>query len=448
MKDGKGYLVPDPIDPGSTRCIRFHVPDDILYIAAFWGAMDFFTKWVAWERGGTKGKEAAAVWMAAYEQSRTEWESEIGCGVIDLDLRLKPGDPCTIEIDRGSGWEELYNTFDCLWGTPTGAYEIPPDTGTSEEAAAADLVDAMDKILEIIVVDYESGVPSFDTISRIKTVLGWFAPGVDFTQIAIDIDQGVRSHFTAQEARDAKDAIDWEKAYKEYACKSDPTGHWLDELSDLLAGILNGMSDGLAHLLSDAASVLGGQGLTQMAKSNPGGGTGFGFGSVDCNTLAEFRAGKIQMVDLNHPEAILPYDREELITFNWDDAHGDIPVGWIIRKYQSSQFGITWTAQDTGLVSLNTVDSHIVQTPTMATFFEPGYSWVNLTDSQHIIHPGATWGAGDLVAQVEFPGYQAYTHLAFSEDAQNGLEVQTYYNTHSSNHIRYQMWFTPIYWRQ
>ena len=67
MQDGKGYLIPEPIDPGQLRCVQVWIPDDIFYYVAFMGAYQFFSTWTAWEKDGTtRAKQAADVWKAAF----------------------------------------------------------------------------------------------------------------------------------------------------------------------------------------------------------------------------------------------------------------------------------------------------------------------------------------------------------------------------------------------
>lgn len=69
----RGYLIPDPIDPGGERCIAVFIPDDDTALYAFMGAYQFFTTWVAHDKDGTNSAALrAAVWARAYERTITE----------------------------------------------------------------------------------------------------------------------------------------------------------------------------------------------------------------------------------------------------------------------------------------------------------------------------------------------------------------------------------------
>lgn len=111
----KGYKLPDIIDPGSVRCIRVYVPDDPLYIAAFWGAYEFFTSWLAWERDSEhRGLAAASVWKEAFNQSREEYLcNEGGCGI--MDVRQNIGSACQLEKKIAcSDWEAFADLRLCV----------------------------------------------------------------------------------------------------------------------------------------------------------------------------------------------------------------------------------------------------------------------------------------------------------------------------------------------
>ena len=112
----KGYILPSAIDPGATKCIRAYVPDDPLYIAAFWGSYEFLANWLAWERDAAKrGKDAAAVWRIAFERAREEWLCSGGtCGI--MDIRQKPDEPCIIQkqTDCDGSWDDAVTMSLCV----------------------------------------------------------------------------------------------------------------------------------------------------------------------------------------------------------------------------------------------------------------------------------------------------------------------------------------------
>jgi hypothetical protein len=108
-----GYRAPD-VQPEDYICARVYIPNDILYIAAFWGHVFMLTQWLAWERGGTKARDAAAAWKAAWELSQTAWEECNGeCGIVDIRQSLSA--PCILEkrIDCDT-WEEFADMRLCV----------------------------------------------------------------------------------------------------------------------------------------------------------------------------------------------------------------------------------------------------------------------------------------------------------------------------------------------
>lgn len=101
MTKGLGYIIPDPIDPEETICIRVYVPAHPLYVAAFMRAYQYFGQWVAWERDPTnKASQAAAVWRDAIERTQSEFDCSHGeCGI--MDIRQQTGLPCVIQKKSG-----------------------------------------------------------------------------------------------------------------------------------------------------------------------------------------------------------------------------------------------------------------------------------------------------------------------------------------------------------
>lgn len=113
MPDGKGYKLPETIDPEALQCFKVYVPDDTLYLAAFWSAYRFFGTWLAWERDDAhSGAAAAAVWRNAFELARAAYEAGEGCEMFDV--RSKPDEPCILQktID-GETWVDFADLRDC-----------------------------------------------------------------------------------------------------------------------------------------------------------------------------------------------------------------------------------------------------------------------------------------------------------------------------------------------
>lgn len=107
-----GFRVPDN-QPEDTVCVRLYVPNDPLYIAAMWGSIEALTKWVSWERGGTKAKEASEVWKIAYTASRQLWEQCPGeCGLMDV---RQSETPCILEKRTNcDDWEQFADMRLCV----------------------------------------------------------------------------------------------------------------------------------------------------------------------------------------------------------------------------------------------------------------------------------------------------------------------------------------------
>lgn len=71
MTDGRGYPLPDgEAYTDDCECFIVFVPAKEEYRRAFFGALDFFGNWLAWERDADKrGKDAARAWKDANEQT-------------------------------------------------------------------------------------------------------------------------------------------------------------------------------------------------------------------------------------------------------------------------------------------------------------------------------------------------------------------------------------------
>lgn len=68
LKNSRGYLLPEIIDPGELICLKVYVPKDDLYLRAFSGAFHRLGTWQVWEKDGTtRAAEAALVWKNAID---------------------------------------------------------------------------------------------------------------------------------------------------------------------------------------------------------------------------------------------------------------------------------------------------------------------------------------------------------------------------------------------
>lgn len=121
--DGKGYILPEVIDPAGSKCVSIPVPNDRYHIAAFWGALWTLGAWYNWERDSLKqGKDAAAVWQDIIAAARVEWDNELYCPGNSWCARLSFGtgnqynfapfvdgtyDPSTLATWDGTGFREV-----------------------------------------------------------------------------------------------------------------------------------------------------------------------------------------------------------------------------------------------------------------------------------------------------------------------------------------------------
>lgn len=279
----KGYELPTEVNPGVYQCFRVYVPDDPLYLAAFWAAYEYFTTWIAWERDPEKrGRDAAAVWRDGFEAARTEWEVGVRC--MDLDVRQSSTDPCKLEKSYGSDeWEVFADLTLCK--IPAIGALYPETTGSAE---VADLLWWLKELLQeahdLLVGAAPDPVGSLAySITADIGIYSW--------QIAQHIIL-VFSGYSEAERVVKLGAFDWQKMFDEVFCElkadyNDPDARqsWLDQLSDAIFQWLEGTADWLYELLNDTAAMLVGESKNtypRAALSTSGGGSGFGFDEPEC----------------------------------------------------------------------------------------------------------------------------------------------------------------------
>jgi len=230
----KSYLLPAVIDPGTSRCIRVYVPDDPLYIAAFFGSLEYLTTWLAWQRDTAKrGKDAAAVWKPYFEQTRTEWELALGeCGVVDV--RVSPTDDCVLEktVD-GLVWTPFANILDCLKTLPPAAYPDPPPGETKPEASADDLIYFFKWLIAEINARIKKGDDRVDTKFWIMSMMVTVWPGTVHYGASEVLLDALEAH-TQQERNDAVSDPLWEDLYQAVGCEADADGSYDDAAGQTL----------------------------------------------------------------------------------------------------------------------------------------------------------------------------------------------------------------------
>lgn len=103
------YPLPEVVEPVESICIQVQIPNDLAYIAAFWGQMFALTRWYAWMSDEAHtGKDVAARWLQVYEAAK---ESECQ----NVLVRTSPDNDCLLQVsyDGGGLWETVYNAYSC-----------------------------------------------------------------------------------------------------------------------------------------------------------------------------------------------------------------------------------------------------------------------------------------------------------------------------------------------
>jgi len=190
----KGYKLPDVL-PEDIVCARVYLPKDSLMIAAFWSQYEMLAKWVAWERGGTRAKDAAALYRSLFDRAREINDCAEGdCGI--MDVRQKPNEPCTLQKwdDCDSEWIDFADLTLC--GTPEPYQDDPADE-------VNDAIGSF-KIIAEQVIDYLDDGKSANEIKIIMSGLIAKVPGISEM---ID-DMAATSQ---QDRDDAKAGMDWQE---------------------------------------------------------------------------------------------------------------------------------------------------------------------------------------------------------------------------------------------
>lgn len=106
--------LPSNLDPGTTKCFQFNVPDDPEWLGMFWGALYNLSVWTAFGRSGdTSAADVASIWRQVIEEARN---SECSA-------------PCSpVFIGTNSGYNDHTNT--------TGhSYLVPGCSGCGGDAS-------------------------------------------------------------------------------------------------------------------------------------------------------------------------------------------------------------------------------------------------------------------------------------------------------------------------
>jgi hypothetical protein len=120
------WTLPDVVDPPTHICITVPVPNDRHHIGAFYGAMLTLASATGWQDDTAHtAKLVAQVWKEIFYNLRPgECDQLHNLGVFaeedELNLRIKPSDPCIIQIRCGEDdWIDWYDPRGCIPGSVT-----------------------------------------------------------------------------------------------------------------------------------------------------------------------------------------------------------------------------------------------------------------------------------------------------------------------------------------
>jgi hypothetical protein len=285
----KGYQYPDPINPGSLICIKVLVPNDLLYIAAFWRSYEYFTSPIAWQQGDLPTiKDVAAIWSEAFNIARAQWEAGIRCEeeVMAFDMRVKPGMPWVTQVstDGGATWHDAI--IQPHWEVTSQTITLSDDPN-----AAADLGAQIFRWLEGIVInintDITNNIPQAETIANIMDSLSDYGAGATLQPTVQSLYDNILA--------DAGEAETWGTdcpftdpfAYLKGAIEGAGANLFL-QLSQALEGLQTQTTSAIGGDLFNLASLLGAAAVRDIAQSTNPLVSGVDFG-VDC--FSEFTDG-------------------------------------------------------------------------------------------------------------------------------------------------------------
>lgn len=128
------WVLPDVVDPPDRLCFQIEVPNNIYHIAAFRGALYMLSSAIFWQDDiEHTAKRVAAVWDEIIQNVHAcSDESSTGILLEDLmsqQIRLKPDDPCIIQMWCIDDWQDWYDPRGCI----ADALKQPTD-GTGVDA--------------------------------------------------------------------------------------------------------------------------------------------------------------------------------------------------------------------------------------------------------------------------------------------------------------------------
>lgn len=229
------YILPEDLTPPARRCVRFFIPNEIWYEAAFWGAVQELIYSWNWEGQEQDKATVTSLWQEVIQTARQSWE----LGDCDLPVSFRvAGGRIEYSPDSGATWLDIGDACNC----ETSQIMQPqynPDTPTYEDRACNIAIGLINWLMEKYNDNIDAVEAAADTVSAMDAVIAIFPPAylvADYVLDAInEIVEAGASAARAWETTDRREAMsEW------LYCEMTETG----ELSpEIWADFLTAMQD-------------------------------------------------------------------------------------------------------------------------------------------------------------------------------------------------------------
>lgn len=170
----KGYLIPENLHPSGRRCIKFYVPDDLIYLANFWGAVSELGKWFNYETtGDDSGSIVAAQMREVIETAQQFFDAGEECA-LPVQIRRNPSTGnMEWRPDSTATWIDLGGGCECTPDVAVPDYKPSADTDAAACAIATGVTEWIFEKYQDTIDQIESNldaVSAFDGIVAIFSV--------------------------------------------------------------------------------------------------------------------------------------------------------------------------------------------------------------------------------------------------------------------------------------
>lgn len=243
MPSKKGYLPPQDINPLATRCVTFYIPDELWWLAAFWGQMSALADPFMWEGTDSQRHEITQIWEGVLSSARANFDA--GECEMTLEFRVVGG---IVEFRPypTAGWTSIGEACPCAPPIPQPQYN--PDVTTTEELACNIAVG----VIEWLMTKYNDTLDAISaaatTAAAFDAIFFIFPPAYIIADIILDaIHEIVSASLTVARAYDTverrEDMQQW--LYCEMASTGEMTSEiWSDFKQAFIDGEFGGISPG------------------------------------------------------------------------------------------------------------------------------------------------------------------------------------------------------------